>query len=268
MTRRTRRRFRTITLRPLRPLPATVQGLAAIYAPIAAIWEARLDDIMRAYRTVEGIADAAEDVTRTIDVIAAEVGSALARVAAGLRIWADGTERRHRQAWREGVLAATSIDVNTVLSPLAATETVGTAVAYNTSLIRTVADDTRNKISEIVVRGVQQRRKTADVARDIREQTEITGRRATNIAADQSTKLYSALDQARQEEAGLTHFIWQHSRKKFPREIHVARNGKLYKWRADTKGPGLPPPEDKPGYLPYCACTARAVILGDDGTPL
>lgn len=268
MVRKTRRRHRRIVVRPLRPRPADVQGLYAIYRRVAEIWEAGLDDILRVYRVQPGIVDSADDVSRTVDIIAAQVASMLAQVPVRLRNWSEGVERRHRQQWREGVLAATGIDVDTVLSPVAVTETVGAAVTYNASLIKTVSAETQGKISEIVLRGVQQRTPAAKVAADIRAQTEITGRRALNIASDQSTKLYSALDQARQEEAGLDHFIWQHSRKKNPREIHVARDGKLYKWREGVTGPGLPPPEDKPGYLPYCACTARAVILGDDGEPL
>lgn len=264
------RRYRRIRrLRPIKPRPATVLELQAIFPEIVLPWIAAIDEIVKAYNRSPSVTlDSPSETSRLIQLVATETDRAAIRLTARVRGWAARNEGRHRAQWGEGVLAATGIDVGTLIGPEAAKETIEAVVARNVALIRNIDESTRARFSDIVFRGVNERRPARAVAKQLAEAADIERKRALRIAADQSTKLYAALDQARQEEAGIDHFIWQHSGKLHPRQDHVERNGVLYKWRASPKGPGRNPPDDMPGTLPYCGCTAVAALVDERGKVL
>lgn len=272
LAKRAGNRRRLIKLRPIRVRPASVRELERITALALEPWESNTARIVGSYRApgYTGMRDSAEETSRLIELIVLETNRALVRITARIKTWAGGVERIHRKAWAESVLAATSIDLTTILSPFDMQETVEAAIQRNASLVKNVSEATRGRIADIVFRGVQQRTPTRDVAKQLREAVDLERKRSVRIAADQATKLYSALDRARQEEAGIEHFIWRHSRKARPRAAHVARDGVLYKWRAGIDGPGRdPPPQgDFPGELPFCGCQPQAVILDDSGKPI
>ena len=266
MAQRSGIRRKKVKIRPINPRPGVAADLAAIHGVIPQIWWEAIPTIVARYRPL--IADSPADLRHTMDLIGIAVSGVTTSLFARLRVWASKAERIHRAQFAEGVLAATSIDVTTVLTEEAVTETVATVVARNASLITAIGADTQAKVGEIVFRGVQQRTPTREVERQLREQVGFSRDRAWRVAGDQTAKLYSALDQARQEEAGIDHFIWVHSRKAHPRPEHVVRNQVLYKWKKSAPDPGRDPPEDMPGWLPFCGCTAQAVLLGMDGKPL
>lgn len=272
MVRRTGNRRKIIRLRPIKVKPAPMRELEAINVEIMAPWVAGIDALVASYRLPgnTGMQDSAEETSRLLELIVLETNRAMVRIAARIKTWGQGVEKLHRQAWAQNVLAATSIDLTTILSPFDTAETVEAVVQRNAALVRNVSDATKGRIADIVFRGVQQRMPARDVAKLIREAVDIERKRALRIAADQTTKLYAALDRARQEEAGIDHFIWRHSRKAKPRKEHVARDGVLFKWRAETKGPGRNPPApgDFPGEQPYCGCQPEAVILDPSGKPI
>jgi SPP1 gp7 family putative phage head morphogenesis protein len=257
-----------VKIRPIKPRPAVSLELQAIYRVVPDLWAENIVRIMEPYKPASITTDSPEDMARTIDIVFVEIARATVNLGMRLRGWTRKAERMHREQWREGVLAATSVDLGTVLSEGAVTETVESVLARNTALIRDINEGMRAKISDIVFRGVTARTPPRSVAAEIREQVGFSRDRSIRVAADQAAKMYSALDQARQEEAGIDHFLWVHSRKMNPRQIHVERNGILYKWKKSAGGPGRDPPPDMPGYLPYCGCTAQAVMLGLDGKPL
>src|SRR5690606_3725767 len=131
--------------------------------------------------------------------------------------------------------------------------TLQSILADNTSLIRSLNDQMRNGISGAVFRGLTNRTPARDVAREIRRQAGIGQTRAELIAADQLQKLTSRLDQARQEQVGLTSFEWAHSGKRHPRPEHVARDGKVFRWDSPVGR------NDPPGRAIRCGCRSRAV---------
>jgi len=261
-------RRKKVKIRPIKPRPAVVHELQSIYVVVPDLWEANIVRIMEPYKPVSITTDAPEDMGRVIDLVYLEITRVAVNLGVKLRAWSKKAEQLHREMWREGVLAATSIDLGTVLGEGAVQETVAAVLERNVGLIKDINEDIHAKVTDIVFRGVTARTPAREVAKELREQVGFSRTRAINVAADQTTKLYSALDQARQEEAGIDHFIWIHSRKARPRQIHVERNGKMYKWQKSAPDPGLDPPPDMPGYLPWCGCTAQAVMLGLDGKPM
>lgn len=271
MLRRAGIRRRRVRFRLIRPRPAQVRELDAIYQTMVELWAAGVARLVESYGSVKPdiVRDTAtDDMERLLQLIAWETSRAMVRLSARVRGWAQKTETWHRQAWADGVFAATSVRIDTILSEHDVRETVSAVVNRNVELIRNIDAEARGRIGDIVFRGVNQRVPTATVAREIREAVDMSRTRARNIAADQTTKLTAALNRARQEEAGIRHFVWRHSRKRRPRLEHVARDGRLYKWRASTAGPGSNPPDDMPGELPWCGCAAQAVLVDEQGKVL
>lgn len=280
MMRRAGVRRRRVVFRPIRVKPAHVQRLLAAYMPVLRRWEAVLPRIMAVYERIHGdgratdsltVRDTAADVDeieRLIALIVFQIEEDLMRIVTSLSEWANVVEGWHREAWRDTVLRATDIDVGTMLGPHDVGETVRAVTLRNAELVRDLSAEARGRIADATLRGVQNVTPPRQVAKELAGALDMGTERAKRVAADQSAKLLSSLDQARQEEAGVDHFTWRHSGKKHPRKDHVARNGNIYKWRASTPGPGLDPPADLPGQLPWCGCVAQATLIDENGKAL
>jgi hypothetical protein len=203
------------------------------------------------------LTDSIFDLDSILAAIEGELQRLVLSITPGLRDWAVRAEGWHRGKWRGAALTATGIDVGTLLGADDVSETVGAFVSRNVALVRSVSDQTRDRISDIVLRNYQARTPLRTVAREMSEAVGLSRVRALRISADQNSKMSARLDQARQEQAGITSFKWRHSFKKHPRAAHVAHDGKVYRWDALPLLDGKP---DRPGDAPFCGCRAQAVI--------
>lgn len=200
--------------------------------------------------------DSIDDLTNLFAQLGAEVDRLILDLTPEMTSWAFRVESWHRGKWQSTLLAGTDVDVSLLIGPTDALETIEEFLARNTALIRNVSDDTRAKIADMVYRGLQQRVPSNQVGRQIAHQLGLSRRRANRIAADQATKLSSALDRQRQREAGLFDWKWRHSGKLHYRPDHKARDGNIY--NDDTA------PEDEPGELPFCGCVRQGVLILPD----
>lgn len=248
---------RDVTLRPIVPTASLAQELATILMPAASIWEQNTARIMSGYDP-QPIGDALttdspEQVTQMVATAAAEFMTRLViEITPAVRRWAIRAELWHRGRWAGAVKAGTGIDPTLMLTAAPVVEPIEVFVARNVALARNISDQAQGRISDVVLRGYQQRLPAAEVGKEIREATGMARKRANRIAADQNVKLSSALDLERQAEAGLDQYRWRHSGKLHPRATHKARNGELF---------DLPAPRgDRPGDAPYCGCVAQAYI--------
>jgi SPP1 gp7 family putative phage head morphogenesis protein len=258
--RRTNRR--EIVLPPIQPTKAQADSLALIYLRVVNGWRDNAEQIVTSYeRTLAGMTtDAPNDTSATIETIAEALRRLVLTLTPDLRDWAYRVEDVHRGKWVRNILSAISIDLDTILSPTDVRDTVEAAIEWNVSLIRDVSEEVRRKVGNSVFTGFQQRKSARDVAKEIREATTLARQRALRIAADQTVKLGSRLNQARQEQAGLTHFKWRHSGKAHPRLRHKERDGKVYPW----EGEGSIPADDRPGIPPFCGCVSQGVVVYGD----
>lgn len=259
MTKRaTNRRRSSITLRPIQPT-ATMAGdlYRAGYKPIIEAWRRAVEQIGARYEAALPLTDAIHDSIFDLESILAAVEGELQRIVIAitpsLREWATRAEAWHRGKWRAATLTATGIDLKTLLGGSDVSDDVGAFVARNVRLIRSVSDEARGRVSDIVLRGYQARAPLRQVAKEMDEAVELGRKRSLRIASDQSSKMAARLDQARQEQAGLDSYTWRHSYKLHPRLPHVARNGKVFKWAE-------PPEDGHPGTQPFCGCRAQAYI--------
>lgn len=251
---------RPITLANIRPTQAQADDLARIYMPIIAAWQAGIPRILAEYeRTIAAMTtDSPSDTQGAIDGVAAEIQRLVILLTPDLRHWATRVETVHRGKWARSVLSATDVDLNTVLTASDVNDTVEASINWNVALVRDVSDETRKRISNSVFAGFQRRAPAAEISKEIAEATGMARARARRIAADQTVKLGSRLNQARQEQTGITSFKWRHSAKRHPRSWHLARDGKVYPWRGNSI-----PPDDMPGVPPFCGCTAQGVVSFD-----
>jgi SPP1 gp7 family putative phage head morphogenesis protein len=255
------RRSKPIALANIAPTQAQASDLYALYAKVLTAWAEGLPGVVAEYeRTIAGMTtDSPETTAGAIDQIAAEIQRLVILLTPDLRHWALQVERVHRGKWVRSVLSATDIDLNTILTAGDVEDTVAASVNWNVALVRDVSDELRRRIANSVFAGFQRRAPATEIAKEIREATGMARARAVRIAGDQSVKLGARLNQARQEQAGITSFKWRHSAKRHPRSWHLQRDGKVYPWR----GSGIPA-DDMPGVPPFCGCTAQGVVTFED----
>lgn len=254
---------RPIVLANIKPTQAQASDLATLYLRVVAGWAAGVVRIKAAYSAALAklLTDSANDAGSTIDEIDAEIQRLILLLTPDLRDWALRVEAVQRGKWVSNVLSASSVDLSTVLSQADVNETVDAVVNWNAALVSDVSDEAKRRIASAVFAGLQQRKSADEVAREIADALGMARARARRIAGDQTVKLGSRLNQARQEQAGITQFKWRHSAKLHPRSWHLQRDGKVYSW-AD---PGIPA-DDMPGVPPFCGCTAQGVISFDEPT--
>lgn len=251
-------RRKVVTIRDI-PAPAVLASdlFAAGYRPVLA-----LIDRYAALATVEYdrslsalITDSGDDLTRIFERMGQELSALVLMLRPSLRDWTVRVERYQRGKWRGAVLAASNVDIDTMIGPQDVAVPIETALNWNVALVRDVGDQARQRISAAVFAGLTNRSPARDVAKQIREATGFARDRSLRIASDQLTKLTSSLASERRRQAGIEKWKWRSSHKLHYRPEHAARDGKVYD---DTTAP-----KDLPGQLPFCGCREQAVIEFD-----
>lgn len=252
-------RRKSITFRPITPPPALATSAGAGLAAIPKFWEdqarARLVPIYTAGLAERAATDGAPEIQQQLTATEAASYALVLDLGPQMRNWAIAVEQWHRKKFAGQVLTASGVDLTTLLSPQG--DIVETFYESMMALVRNIDDSTRNRVAGVIWRGYQQGTPRAKIAKEIAEQTDIERARAWRISVDQTTKLSARLDQARQEEAGIEEYAWAHSRKLHPRETHVARDGKIFRW-------DKPPADGPPGTQPFCGCKAQAHLDLED----
>lgn len=274
LTRRARNPRRSaIILRDIAPPAMLATDLfRACYLPVLDAWREAVPSIVATYQ--RSLAELTTDSPTDLDGDIQRADGALQRLfillSPRLRSWALRTEAWFRGRWRGAVLSATGVDLETMLGPEGARQSLEQAIAWNTSLIRDVSDQLRQRISATVFAGLQARQPAREVAAAIREASGMARDRSLRIASDQLGKLTSALADERRREAGLPVWKWRHSGKRHPRSWHKARDGHFYSEgaRVGTVVNGVtveraPAPDDLPGRPPFCGCRAQSVVVFD-----
>jgi uncharacterized protein with gpF-like domain len=263
-------RRKAASLRPI-VAPATFASdlYLSAYKPIVDTWEAALPGIVATYARslAEIVTDSPADLQAEIGQVDAVNAALVLAVRPRIERWARVVEAWQRRRWRATVLSATKVDLQTMIGPADARMTIETVLERNVALVRSVSDQTREKIADAVFRGLREQLPVPDVGRQIREAAAMARRRAKNIAADQTVKLTASLNEERRRQAGISAWEWVHSEKAHPRPEHQVRNGLLYSDDSEQVGEQAEgkrirkPPQDRPGQLPFCGCTSRAVLI-------
>lgn len=199
-----------------------------------------------------------EDTEAAINAVYASVTASLVGLDRDVRQWLIETIGWHDKQWVANVKAALGVDVYPYVRLTGNEDVIAAMLQRNTSLIRSISDDLRKDVAEVVWREFQLRTPARKVASMIRARLQIGRRRALLIAADQSAKVSAELTMLRQTQAGIRRYRWDATMDARTRPLHAFLNGKVFEW-------GKPHPTERyPGFKIRCRCGAGAVLDLED----
>jgi SPP1 gp7 family putative phage head morphogenesis protein len=195
-----------------------------------------------------------------------EIGAAFERMArefGGLdalaqRLAAEGVQKNLAavdSSMAKNLKSAVGIDVSRLMpSDRTIAEKMAAANRANVELIKSIPSEYFDRIRVLVESNVDGGFRYEDIVDKIKEAGDITDRRADLIARDQTSKMNSAFNEARQTSLGIESYIWQGAADERERETHVANNGLTFRWDD-------PPAETgHPGEDVQCRCVAIPVF--------
>lgn len=153
----------------------------------------------------------ADNIERVMADLAAEFN---ARVSdPRLRITTSAVSRQvsefNRGQFNKVVTAGLGVNPLAVESGLG--NQLGAFVSDNVRLIKKIEEQHLADVQNIIFRGARRGATDNAIAAEIRERTGISERNAKRIARDQVQKLNGELEQSRQQEIGVTRYIWKTS---------------------------------------------------------
>lgn len=149
------------------------------------------------------------------------------------------------------VRAAASVDLNKIaLVEKGIKSSVDGWIAENVTLIKTMPPVYFDDVKEQVLGAIERGTRHEVLARQMVERYQIPQNRAALIARDQVGKLYGNLNGQRQQNLGVTRYVWRTVRDNRVRDDHELRDGESFGWDS-------PPDDGNPGEPINCRCYAE-----------
>jgi len=248
-----RRRLRA-TMPPIEERLTTVRSYQAVMRKmLKALADETRNAIIPAYAPDRLQRDADSSTFTRLRQLAAALSATASQTVNGIL----GLEAvRHTDTFKATVKRVIGVDISAVVSQEDLGDYLRQAAARNTSLIVSVGDDVVKRIEQTVLRNSIAGASVKSLRAELVEQFGIVGRRADIIARDQTAKMVSDLNRVRQEQAGITTYVWATSQDERVRPLHQELDGKTYEWGKPTGAEGGLPP----GQPIMCRCVARAVV--------
>ncbi len=140
------------------------------------------------------------------------------------------------------------------------TQVLKAAAAENVALIKSIPQQYLQRIEGAVYRSITHPQGRDYLIREIKRTNQVTERRATMIASDQTRKVNAALTAGRMQKVGVKKFEWVHVASSHPRELHVHLDGKICKWDDPPVIQRNPIIKGYPAQLPNCKCQSVPVF--------
>jgi len=178
---------------------------------------------------------------------------------------ANETNRDRMQTMFKNVFG---IDVFGIVDDLGLREQLDGMIEENIGLIKTIPQDSLQRARNAVTANFRgETLPGGSLMQELQRIGGITKNRARLIARDQTSKLNSSINQARQQSIGVEEYVWRNSKDErvvgnpsglYPKgrrkhNDHWNRDGKRFKWSD-------PPPDGHPGQPIQCRCRAEPVI--------
>ena len=103
-------------------------------------------------------------------------------------------------------------------------------IDYNVGLIKTIPEDTLEKMKAIVYDGFNNGKTTTRLIKEIQRAYKVGRKRAELIARDQTAKLNGQIQKAQQQDAGINEYIWCTTGDERVRKSHKSLNGRKFSW--------------------------------------
>lgn len=209
--------------------------------------------------------DGASD--RTAKAIFDKLAGELERSVSGFGLYdkiaamAELTRKLSVKEWKKTVQATLGIDLlDDYYTGELYRELMRKWVEDNVNRIRTIPQESLDRMREIVLEGCMRGETTTSIVRSIQKAYSLDRRRAQLLARDQIAKLNGQITQKQQEDAGVEEYIWSDSGDSRVRPGHKRLNGKRFRWDD-------PPVVDEktgrrrhPGEDYACRCVALPVF--------
>ena len=167
---------------------------------------------------------------------------------------------RHTDRFAATVRDAIGIDLASVISTNDLRDALSIASQRNAALIKDVGDQTVNRVSRATMDALAQGKTPKQYAEQLTKEFGFSDNRAKLIARNEIGSLNSQMNRMRQEQAGVTKYVWSSSRDERTRPLHWELDGTEHDWSKPGPDAGM-----HPGEPIQCRCTARAVIeIGED----
>jgi SPP1 gp7 family putative phage head morphogenesis protein len=164
--------------------------------------------------------------------------------------------KRHTDAFISHLKRALGVDLEAVIRQEDLADFLDDAVARNVSLIRSLSQDTFKRIEQAVIAAKIGGQSANSLRKALQKEFGVSAKRAELIAQDQMSKLTSDLNRQRQQQIGISEYVWTTSRDERVRQRHAELEGTTYKWGEPTDAEqGLPP-----GQPIRCRCVAVGVV--------
>lgn len=163
---------------------------------------------------------------------------------------------RHTETFMDEAKKTLGIDLTAIVRDEDLEEYLRRAVARNTGLIKSLADDMVKQVEQTILANEINGRSVKDLKTALVERMGVADSRAKLISRDQVGKLNSDLNKIRQEQAGIERYEWTTSHDERVRSLHQHLDGIIYKWGQATGAEGGLPP----GQPIQCRCIASAIV--------
>jgi SPP1 gp7 family putative phage head morphogenesis protein len=196
----------------------------------------------------------------------------IARISVGLTSIAQNTVNRilrlesvrHTETFIGTAKRALGIDLRELVKQEDLGEFLRLAAARNSSLIKSLSDDTVKRVEQAVLDNLIAGNSRETLRKTLVNDFAVADSRARLIAQDQMAKLNADMNEYRALQAGIREYDWSTSRDERVRSRHRALEGKRYRYGEPTGAEGGLPP----GKPIRCRCIALAVVtFGDEVAP-
>jgi SPP1 gp7 family putative phage head morphogenesis protein len=127
------------------------------------------------------------------------------------------------------------------------------ATTNNVDLIKSIPTKYFDKLTKVITKNFQQGMRFEALIPQIQDVGKVTESRAKLIARDQTSKMNSSFNEARQKALGIEKYVWQTSGDERVRPEHAENDGKTFSWSS-------PPATGHPGEDIQCRCVAIPVF--------
>lgn len=164
------------------------------------------------------------------------------------RRFAGRTSQWNRDQLRRQVVAGLGVELplnDTRLGPL-----IDAFLQENVALVKSIPNRFLDDVERQVTVAVRQGLRYEVLAAQLKDRFGVAQREAEKIARDQVGKFYADVNQVRQEDLGVTAYVWRTMNDNRTRPEHQRREGQRFTWKS-------PPPGGHPGRAVLCRCYAE-----------
>lgn len=210
--------------------------------------------ILKSYQS-EYISDGyAKDINTAIDSIAyrwVNITSLAQRIAYS---FVSKVSESNKEDFNKAIRKSIGVDLPNILQSEGLTNVIEAKTIENVRLIKSIPEEYFKNIATIVNEGVTRGNRASSIISQILKLNNKNRNRAKLIARDQTSKVSSAVSQARQESLNIKKYRWRTSEDERVRDTHRRNNGKIFSWNKPPKDTG------HPGQDIQCRCVAEPII--------